>query len=70
MIRGTYAIPYELFETGNYENKYYALMRIGLSAVIEDTAGSLSYWALHHPRSKPDFHHRGGFILRLTAPLL
>ena len=41
-------------------------LRIGLTAVIEDKAGSLSYWALRHPRSKPDFHHRGGFILRLV----
>lgn len=40
-------------------------LRIGLTAVIEDKAGSLSYYALRHPRSKPDFHHRGGFILRL-----
>jgi hypothetical protein len=43
-------------------------LRIGLTAVIEDKAGDPSYWALHHPRSKPDFHHRGGFILRLAAP--
>lgn len=41
-------------------------LRIGLTAVIEDKAGSLSYWALRHPRGKPDFHHRGGFILRLA----
>ncbi|CAG4882493.1 conserved protein of unknown function [Georgfuchsia toluolica] len=43
-------------------------LRIGLTAVVEDKAGGLSYWALRHPRSKPDFHHRGGFILRLAAP--
>lgn len=47
-------------------------LRIGLTAVIEDKAGGLSYWALRHPRththSRPDFHHRGGFILRLAAP--
>lgn len=41
-------------------------LRISLTAAIEDTAGSLSYWALHHPSAKPDFHHRGGFILRLA----
>lgn len=41
---------------------------IGLTAVIEDKAGNLSYWALRHPRSKPDFHHRSGFILHLAAP--
>ena len=42
-------------------------LRIGLTAVIEDKAGKLSCWALRHPRAKPDFHHRGGFILRLAT---
>ena len=46
-------------------------VRIGLTAVIEDKAGNLSYWALRHPRTgaqaKPDFHHRGGFLLRLAT---
>ena len=39
--------------------------RIGLSAVIEDEAGVLSYWALRHPAGKPDFHHADGFALEL-----
>lgn len=48
------------------------LPRTGLSAVIEElteeTPGlppkfSLSYWALHHPSKRPDFHHRDTFIL-------
>ena len=43
-------------------------LRIGLTAVIEDKAGDISYWALRHPNAKPDFHHRSGFILRLGAP--
>ena len=41
-----------------------AKIQIGLSAVVEtaDTVdGSHSYWALHHPASRPDFHHRDGF---------
>lgn len=46
-----------------------APLRLGLSAVIEDTAGNLSYWALRHPPGKPDFHHRDGFALRLEPPL-
>jgi len=33
----------------------------------EDKAGDLSDRALRHPRAKPDFHHRGGFILRLAT---
>ena len=41
---------------------------IALSAVIETTDGSKSYWALAHPADKPDFHHPGSFTLRLPAP--
>ncbi|MCK9283935.1 MAG: DOMON-like domain-containing protein [Rhodocyclaceae bacterium] len=41
-------------------------IRIGLTAVIEDKAGDPSYWALHHPCTQPDFHHRSGFTLRLA----
>lgn len=36
---------------------------LGLTAVIEADDGSLSYWALHHPTARPDFHHRSGFVL-------
>jgi hypothetical protein len=35
--------------------------RLGLSAIIEETGGGLSYWALSHPQGKPDFHHAVGF---------
>jgi hypothetical protein len=35
--------------------------RLGLSAVIEDTGGGMSYWALAHPPGKPDFHHTDCF---------
>lgn len=35
-----------------------ALSTLGLSAVCEDAAGALSYWALRHPLARPDFHHR------------
>ena len=38
----------------------------GLSAVIEDTGGAISYWALKHPSAKPDFHHRDAFALHLS----
>ena len=40
-------------------------LAIGLSAVIEETDGALSYWALRHPAGKPDFHHRDAFALQL-----
>jgi len=45
-----------------------ACLRIGLSAVVETTEGALSYWALRHPRHKPDFHHPDAFALRLEPP--
>jgi hypothetical protein len=39
---------------------------LGLSAVIEDRDGTLSYWALRHAPGKPDFHHRSAFALELA----
>ena len=41
---------------------------IGLSAVIEETNGTKSYWALRHPPGAPDFHHPDCFALTLEAP--
>jgi hypothetical protein len=41
--------------------------RLGLSAVIEETNGRKSYWALAHPQGKPDFHHSDCFVLTLPA---
>jgi hypothetical protein len=44
---------------------YPGKLRIGLSAVVEDADGALSYWALRHPPGKPDFHHSTTFALEL-----
>lgn len=41
--------------------------RVAVSAVIEETSGEKSYWALAHPEGKPDFHHLDGFVLDLPA---
>ncbi|OGS56132.1 MAG: hypothetical protein A3J40_13425 [Erythrobacter sp. RIFCSPHIGHO2_12_FULL_63_10] len=41
---------------------------LGLSAVIEETGGTKSYWALAHPTGKPDFHHPACFAASLAAP--
>ena len=41
-------------------------LQLGLSAVIEASDGSLSYWALHHPPGRPDFHHTDGFALQIA----
>ncbi|MCP5416250.1 MAG: DOMON-like domain-containing protein [Chromatiaceae bacterium] len=38
---------------------------LGLAAVIEDSGGGLSYWALHHPVGEPDFHHPEAFVQQL-----
>ncbi len=40
---------------------------VSLSAVIEETDGTKSYWALRHPPGKPDFHHPDCFALELPA---
>jgi hypothetical protein len=41
--------------------------RLGLSAVIEETNGRMSCWALAHPPGKADFHHADCFALELPA---
>jgi hypothetical protein len=41
---------------------------LGLSAVIEEEGGTISYWALAHPAGKPDFHDPACFAARLEPP--
>jgi hypothetical protein len=43
-------------------------LRLGLSAVVEETDGTLSHWALKHAPGKPDFHHPDSFALELALP--
>ncbi len=40
-------------------------LRLGPTAIIEGSDGKLSYWALHHPSNKPDFHRSETFQLNL-----
>jgi hypothetical protein len=40
-----------------------ARLLLGLSAVIEENDGVMSYWALEHPPGPPDFHHARAFVL-------
>ncbi|MBL1263602.1 DOMON-like domain-containing protein [Candidatus Methylomicrobium oryzae] len=42
-----------------------ARLHLGLTAVIESIDGNISYWALHHPAEKPDFHDCAGFVYPL-----
>ncbi len=39
----------------------------GVSAVIEEVGGRISYWAAAHAPTRPDFHHSDGFALELAA---
>jgi hypothetical protein len=43
-------------------------LHLGLAAVIEDTEGALSFWALWHPPGPPDFHHPRSFAMELALP--
>jgi len=40
-------------------------LEAAITAVTQHSDGSLSYWALHHPATEADFHHRDGFRLHL-----
>jgi hypothetical protein len=40
--------------------------RLGVSAVIEESDGAKSYWALKHAPGKPDFHHADSFAYELN----
>ena len=39
---------------------------LGLSAVVEERNGTISYWALNHPPGDPDFHNPDCFALELA----
>jgi hypothetical protein len=41
-------------------------LHLGLSAVLEETNGRKSYWALAHPPGKADFHHVDCFTLEFS----
>ncbi len=41
---------------------------MALTAVLEEEAGNLSYWAARHPAEKPDFHDAACFTAAFTAP--
>lgn len=42
--------------------------RLAVTTVVEEKSGHKSFWSLHHPQPKPEFHHPGGFVLTLPAP--
>ena len=46
------------------------MLNIGLSAVVEELSGRISYWALEHAPEEPDFHNKDCFIHQVQAPEL
>ncbi len=40
-------------------------LQVALTAVVETSDATLSYWSLMHPAGKPDFHHDDGFVVEL-----
>ena len=38
------------------------------ACVLEEAGGALSYWALEHPETKPDFHSPACFAAVLAPP--
>jgi hypothetical protein len=41
-------------------------IELGVAVVLEAADGKLSYWALRHAATRPDFHRRESFVLRLS----
>ena len=44
-----------------------ATLALALSAVVENSDGTLSYWALRHPPGRPDFHHADAYVLEVAG---
>jgi hypothetical protein len=47
-------------------DRFASPLRLGLAAVLEETNGRKSYWALAHPPGRADFHHSDCFALELA----
>jgi hypothetical protein len=45
-----------------------AAWQFNAAVIVEDVSGERSYWAVHHPRTQPDFHDREGFRIALAGP--
>ncbi len=42
-------------------------LELAVSCVIQDTQGSISYWAIDHHGPEPDFHNRASFSMVLPG---
>ena len=60
--------PLDLSVDLDLSNTPNVAMLAGISAVIEEQGGTMSYWALAHPPGdKPDFHHPDCFVIEIPA---
>jgi hypothetical protein len=57
---------YTLQAALEFDGLSYPSWRLGLSAVLEETNGRKSYWALAHPPGEADFHHSDCFALEFS----
>ena len=64
---GSYELQVSLSLDGLPDLPNDSAWRLGLSAVIEEVDGGMSYWALAHPPGNADFHHSDCFALELPA---
>ncbi|OFZ55850.1 MAG: hypothetical protein A2428_07510 [Bdellovibrionales bacterium RIFOXYC1_FULL_54_43] len=55
----------DISEIREHLSKPEAELVVGITAVVEKNDGKMSYWALAHPQTKPDFHDRAAFSIRL-----
>lgn len=62
---GHFAMETEITLPADWQNES---IELNLTAIIEETGGTKSYWALAYPPGKPDFHHKDCFALKLEAP--
>jgi hypothetical protein len=58
----------ELRATADLSGSADADWDVALTTVIEERDGTMSFWALAHPRGAEDFHARDCFTARLAAP--
>ncbi|OUC15704.1 MAG: hypothetical protein B0A82_05400 [Alkalinema sp. CACIAM 70d] len=42
-------------------------LEVGITTVVQDCAGTVTYWALTHPGDQADFHRRDSFIVPLES---
>ena len=40
-------------------------LMVAIATVIQFKGGPLTYWAITHPTTEPDFHHGGSFVITL-----